>query len=211
MAELEKGSIAYELQEIVKAKDEISKALESIASGATTGFKFSEYGGLIEALFAIQYIGINSTEFIIDNQVDLNNLLLKTKRLACYFLHTIDLEANGNEILNYPEGLKVVENNTDKKPNCFIITAYLYPKSEASSGNDVNARAIQILVPVTTVDSHGLYYRVRIGTNWSSKGWKALTTEKYVENEIKNIDISNTASIVTSSSTAPSNSKPGDI
>ena len=99
MADLEKGSIAYELSELAKAKDEIVGALSTALTGTNKqgeeyNIPFVEYGELIKVLTAI-----NHKKGTKADSLNLNELYSQN-RFTVYYISS---DSYGN-VLNHPTG-----------------------------------------------------------------------------------------------------------
>ena len=103
MAELEKGTIAYELQELAKAKDDIAAALSSALTGTNENgdpytSPFIEYGNLIRALTAVNVAKYK------DGDTALNiHELYSPNRVAVYYV-SADTYKTSSNIINHPIG-----------------------------------------------------------------------------------------------------------
>ena len=105
MAELEKGTIAYELQELAKAKDDIAAALSSALTGTNENgdpytSPFIEYGNLIRALTAVNVVKYKDG----DGDLDIHELY-SPNRVAVYYVSS-DTYKEPIKINNHPTGIQ---------------------------------------------------------------------------------------------------------
>lgn len=92
------GTIAYELENLALAKDNISSALERAATGATEGFKFNQYGEIIDSLFAVKTV-INSYDEEADAMLygDTLGEFVLPGRVSCYYIdQSLSYDKDGN-------------------------------------------------------------------------------------------------------------------
>lgn len=105
MAELEKGTIAYELNELASAKadimDALSAALEGTnAEGQVYNIPFIEYGNLIKAITAI-----NTKRCSGDDDIDLDlDSLYSLNRMVVYYIASSEYNHYGKGIGYHPSG-----------------------------------------------------------------------------------------------------------
>ena len=102
MAELEKGSIAYELEQVNQAKELITAALTEPLTGTNSEGKeytvpFIEYGNLVKALTAINIKKYQEG----DGNLDVGTLY-SPGRMIVYYVSSDTYNSNGKGVIGHP-------------------------------------------------------------------------------------------------------------
>ena len=105
MAELEKGTIAYELNELASAKAGIMNALSAAlegtnAEGQVYNIPFIEYGNLIKAITAINTKSCSGYD---DTHLDLDSLY-SLNRMVVYYIISSEYNRYGKGVVSHPSG-----------------------------------------------------------------------------------------------------------